>query len=171
MKHLIYIICVLLCVSCSNQSNRQTAFDCVFEEELWPVYVIIENEKTSEIQWIMRDIGNLLDDLDPSSNNRDSIIAQLKQNINPTVPYFVSDSVYKKLIKNGSIEFDEEIYNYYKQYGVDSLIQHYDINKYTSSSNYGNADCKKIDYIGFLLWQNDICISTRLDEIEWYYLR
>ncbi|MCQ2336912.1 MAG: hypothetical protein MJ010_07015 [Paludibacteraceae bacterium] len=172
MKHLICVICTLLCVSCYNQSNRQTAFDVGCGEGCFcPVYVLIENEKTAEIQWIGVDVLGLLTTLDSQKCKRDSILDQLKKNVHPSVPYVVSDSAYKELVKYGNIEFDEEIYNYYKQYGVDSLMQHYDLNKYGNIFLEGNTDGKKIDYIGFLLWQNDILIGMGDEVNEWYYVR
>ena len=101
----------------------------------------------------------------------DKFAKQLSDSIEDCYVSVISDSLFEEYYKYNRIIVDEEIYNYYKQYGVDSLMQHYDLNKYGNIFLEGNTDGKKIDYIGFLLWQNDILIGMGDEVNEWYYVR
>ncbi|MCQ2369312.1 MAG: hypothetical protein MJ007_02410 [Paludibacteraceae bacterium] len=136
-----------------------------------PMYIKVSNTGKKDTVWMCFDVEYYCSTLCPEDMSYDKFAKQLSDSIEDCYVSVISDSLFEEYYKYNRIIVDEEIYNYYKQYGVDSLMQHYDLNKYGNIFLEGNTDGKKIDYIGFLLWQNDILIGMGDEVNEWYYVR
>lgn len=166
-KYILLLCLSTLVVSCNhNLSNRQERVLYGGCEGCYePIYVRVHNVTTTDTVWMSFDINNFLNCFCPQNMSCESFKKKLEETIDDDFVIDVNDSVYKEQIDYHTVMYDSDIYRYYNHYGVDSLLEHYDLNKFE------NDEFSRIDYIGLLLWTHDILIGQNDEDREWYYTR
>lgn len=166
---LIKLTCLLLLAflfSCTKHTNRQNQiFIYGYEGTIFMVYLNVENSKTGQTMWVATESDNLYNELCENGMTEDEFRQFMCNQVESKKTYMVSDSLFQLLIPYGKVDICPEIEEYYNHYGIDSLLKKYDINKF----NF--FEFNKLEYVGLLLWQNDITINMGDEDQYWYVVR